>query len=175
MPESISYSKTLSIRECEAEGERILHFTKILDAYQEPELEEGGPADVDENYWKEKASWTLANAKALQEVLSRVLGEIIIGFTKKHIRLLHGGEIRFSLAKRSNGKSAFFTWLKNSEIPSVTGMLDAKRIPYDLKAFDSEWQTLRLTVDQNFIQEKTEVFQKIAELEKQSWQSTEQH
>ena len=54
-------------------------------------------------------------------------------------------------------------------------MPDSKRIPYDLKAYDSEWQTLRLTVDQSLIQGKTDVFEKIAELEKQSWQSTTPH
>jgi len=153
----------------EANGKRLLHFTKILDAYQEPEMEERATAEVaDEIYWKEKAVSTLDVAKSLPEVVSRVLGEVRIGFTKKYIRLLHGGEIRYSLAPRSGGKSAFFTWLKNSEIPSVTGMLDAMQIPYDLKAWDSEWQTLRLTVDQNLIQTRTEAFEKIAEMEKRS-------
>ena len=153
----------------EANGKRLLHFTKILDAYQEPEMEERATAEVaDEIYWKEKAVSTLDVAKSLQEVVSRVLGEVRIGFTKKYIRLLHGREIRYSLAPRSGGKSAFFTWLKNSEIPSVTGMLDAMQIPYDLKAWDSEWQTLRLTVDQNLIQTRTEAFEKIAEMEKRS-------
>ena len=47
-------------------------------------------------------------------------------------------------------------------------MLDAMQIPYDLKAWDSEWQTLRLTVDQNLIQTRTEAFEKIAEMEKRS-------
>ena len=54
-------------------------------------------------------------------------------------------------------------------------MPDSKRIPYDLKAYDSEWQTLRLTVDQNLIQTRAEAFEKIAEPEKQSWQSTAPH
>src|SRR5437016_575600 len=53
----------------EAVGKRILHFTKILDAYQEPEGEGPVPPEVaDEIYWKEKAVSTLGVAKTLQGV-----------------------------------------------------------------------------------------------------------
>src|SRR6266536_2688638 len=162
----------------EANGKRVLHFTKILDAYLEPEMDDSEPAEVaDEIYWKEKAIATLGVAKILQGVVSRVVGDITIGFTKKYIRLLQGREIRYSLAPRSSGKSAFFTWLKNSESPGITGLLDATQIPYDLKPWnrDPGWQTLRLTVDQNLLQKETEAFDKIAEAEKRSWESTEDH
>lgn len=156
----------------EAEGKRILHFTKILDVYQESELEEPPEAETaDETYWQEKAPWTLANAKTFQEILSRGVGELKLDFKTSRISLLHNGEIYFSERKRSNGKSALLAWLKNSEISQTTVLLDEKRIPYDLKPWNSEWQMVRLTGDQNFIQGNGEVFRKIADLTKQSWQS----
>ena len=160
----------------EADGKRILHFTKILDVYQESELEERAPAEpADENYWQEKASWTLAHAKTLQEIFSRVLGEMKVDFNKNYIRLRHNGEIYFSLAKQSSGKSAFRTWLKSAEIPDATSALDNERIPYDVKPYDSEWQTIRLTVDQNSIQENAKLFQEIAKLVERSWQSVKEN
>jgi len=156
----------------EADSTRVLHFTKILDAYQEPELEDPAPAEtIGEDFWQEKAPWTLAHAKTLQEILSRVLGEMKLGFSKNRIRLRHNGEIYFSLAKWSGGRSSFWAWLKKTLIPAATAMLDEKRIPYDSKPYDSEWQSIRLRVDQSFIQQEVEVFQTIAESVKQSWQS----
>lgn len=160
----------------EADGKRILHFTKILDVYQESELEERAPAEpADESYWQEKASWTLAHAKTLQEIFSRVLGEMKLGLNRNYIRLRHSGEIYFSLAKRSSGKSAFRTWLKGAEIPDAAAALDRAHIPYDVKPYDSEWQTIRLTVDQNSIQENAKPFQEIAKLVERSWQSIKEN
>ncbi len=156
----------------EAEGKRILHFTKILDVYQESELEESGDAEaVDESYWLDKAAWTLSNAKTLQEILSTGAGDLTLDLKASRIGLLHDGKIYFSVRKRSKGKSAFLAWLKNAEVSEVTVLLDEKRIPYDIKPWSADWQTLRLTVDQNLIQGKSEVFQKIAELTKKSWES----
>jgi hypothetical protein len=159
----------------EVAGNRVLHFTKILDAYQELELEERPQIEtietVGEDFWQQKSAGTLANAKALQEILSRGVGELTLRYKASYIRLLHDEEIYFSLAKGRNGKTTFYAWLKNSEIPKTTGVLDGTRIPYDLKPWNSDWQTVRLTVDQNLIQGKKEVFEKIAELTKESWQS----
>ena len=159
----------------EVAGNRVLHFTKILDAYQEPELEERPQIEtaetIGEEFWQKKSASTLSNAKALQEILSRGVGELTIRFRASYIRLMHDEEIYFSLAKGSNDKTTFYAWLKNSEAPQATVLLDGKRIPYDLKPYVSDWQTVRLTIDQNLIQGKTEIFEKIAELTKNSWQS----
>jgi len=163
----------------EADGKRILNFTKILNVYQEPELEERASAEpVGENSWQEKAPWTLAHAKTLQEIFSRVLGEIKLRFTKNDIELRHDGDICVLLTRRSSGKSTlttFRTWLKSAEIPSATSVFDNGHIPFDVKPRDSEWQTIRLTIDQNSIQENAKLFQEIAKLVVQSWQRNEEN
>jgi len=151
----------------EADGKRLLHFTTILDAYQEPELEERtSPEIVDENYWQAKAAWTLAHAKTIQKIFSRVLGEIKLRFNKHDIRLLRDGDEYVILDGRKSGKSSFRIWLNNAEIPSATAMLDNGHIPYDVKPFhkDPEWQAIRLTVDESFIQENDNLFQEFAKL-----------
>jgi hypothetical protein len=65
--------------------------------------------------------------------------------------------------------------LKSAEIPDATSALDNERIPYDVKPYDSEWQTIRLTVDQNSIQENAKLFQEIAKLVERSWQSVKEN
>jgi len=156
------------------EGRKALHFTTILNAYEESAFEERASGEiVDEKYWQEKASSTLAHAKKLQELFSRVLGEMKLGFTKIYIRLRHDGEIYFSLS-RSSGKSTFKTWLKGAEIPAAKAALDNGHITYDVKPYPDapEWQSIGWKVDQNSIQENASLFQEIAKLVERSWQST---
>jgi hypothetical protein len=155
----------------EADGKRILNFTTVLHAYEEPEQEGRAPTQtVGENYWQEKASWTLAHAKALEEVLSRVIGKMDICLGKDGIRLLFAKEPYFKFVKRNNDSTAFYTWLKNAEMPVAKSILDKAGIACDVKPWSSTWQTLRFTIDQESIRARAEVFRKIAELVKQSWQ-----
>jgi hypothetical protein len=159
----------------EADGKRILNFTKILDVYQEPELEDrNSPETVDENYWQAKASWTLAHAKTLKELFSRELGEMSLHFNRHDIQLSHAGESFIVLDRRGSRKSSFRIWLKNAEIPGATAMLENGRIPYKVKPnrADPEWQEIRFQVDQNFIQENNDLFQEIAKFYQRSCQRT---
>jgi len=91
----------------EADGKRILNFTKILDAYQEPASEEPVSAEiVEEKYWQEKSSWTLAHAKLLQEIFSCVLGEMRLKLNRFEILLGHAGEDFIVLDARAKGKTS---------------------------------------------------------------------
>jgi hypothetical protein len=159
----------------EAEGKRILNFMKILDVYQEPELEDRVSQEtVDENYWQAKASWTLAHAKTLKDLFSRVLGEMNLHFNRHDIQLSHAGEQFIVLDRRRTGKSSFRIWLKNAETSVVTSMLDNSLIPYDVKpnGDDSDWQVIRLTIDQAFIQKNDSLFQEMAKFYQRSCQRT---
>ena len=61
----------------EAEGKRILHFSKILDIYEEQEDEVSVTNEVhDENYWRDKSAWTIENAKALLAIVSPVFDSV---------------------------------------------------------------------------------------------------
>jgi hypothetical protein len=157
----------------EADGKRFLHFTKILEAYQEPELQEPAPSErVDEKYCQEKSSWTLAHAKTLQGLFSSVLGEMKLRLNKHEIRLLHGGETYFLLDSRISGKSSFRVWLKSAEMPDAAAVLDNAHISFVEKPYDSDWRTIRMTVDQSSIQENADLLKEIAKLSMRSWQKT---
>jgi hypothetical protein len=157
----------------EADGKRILNVTKILDVYQEPELEESVPSEpVDEKYWQGNSSWTLDHAKTLQEIFSRVLGEMKLHFTKNYIRMLHDGEGYLSLHKRAKGESSFITWMDSAEMQRAKALLENEHIPFKEKTFDSGWPNIRLTIDENLIQVNAKLFQEIAKLLQKSWQRT---
>jgi hypothetical protein len=165
----------------EADGKRILNFTTVLHAYEEPEHEGRKQAEttsdkvVDEQYWKKIAPWTLAHAKLFEKIVSPIIGKLESTFHEDAIRLRCNGEVFFRLNKRNiryeAKKTAFYTWLRNEVKPATTSLLDKNHVPYTLKRYDAKWQTLRFEVEQDFIQENPEIFRKIAELVKKSWQN----
>ena len=74
----------------EAAGNYILHFSKILDTYEEPEDDDTGPDEVhDEQYWGKKATWTLDAAKALLEVVKPVFDEPSLNLKKNYIAITY--------------------------------------------------------------------------------------
>ena len=159
----------------DVDGKRVLHFTKILEVYQEPESQVLPPTEtVDERHWQEKSSWTLAHAKTLQEIFSRVLGEIKLNFNRHDIRLGHAGEDFIVLDRRAKGRSSFRIWLTNAEMAVATEVLDKGQIPYNVKpnGDNSDWQIIRLQVDQDFIQKNDNLFQEFAKLYQRSCQRT---
>ena len=159
----------------EADGKRILNFTKILDVYQEPEPGDPAPPEsVDEKYWQEKSSWTLAHAKTLQKIFYPVLGEMKLNFNRHEIRLADTEDDVIILNRRAKGRSSFRIWLDNAEIARATKVLDKDHISYDAKTNrgNPELQVIRLTVDQDFIQEHENHFQEFAKLYQQSCQRT---
>ncbi|HEY5346453.1 MAG TPA: hypothetical protein VIK62_08930, partial [Verrucomicrobiae bacterium] len=147
----------------EADGKKILHFTKILDIYEEPEEENRVSSEVfGEQWWRTNALWNVTNTEAFQKLVQPVLEKLELGFTKNYVSLVCDGYIYFTFRKRSGGKSHLTFWLSNANVPVASSALDEKEIPYDLKPYDSEGQHLRLTVDQKLIQANSELFLKIA-------------
>jgi hypothetical protein len=159
----------------EVDGKRGLHFTKILEVYQEPESQVLHPPEtVDEKYWQEKWPWTLAHAKNFQEIFSRVFDDIKLNFNRHDTRLGHAGEDFIVLDKRAKGRSSFRIWLNNAEMAVATEVLDTEQIPYKVRpnGDNSDWQAIRLQVDQVFIQKNDNLFEEFAKLYQKSCQRT---
>jgi hypothetical protein len=165
----------------EVEGKKSLHFTTILNAFEDSETDsrrQTGTTSyevVDESFWKNTAPWTLSHAIQLEKIVSPVIGRLASTFHKDAIRLRYNGEVFFRLNKRNiryeAKKTAFYTWLKNEVKPATTALLDKNHVPYTLKRYDAKWQTLRFEIEQDFIDENPGIFRKIAELVKKSWQN----
>lgn len=150
----------------EAAGNRILHFSKILDTYEEPEDEDIGPDEIpDEEYWRKRAPWTLDTAKALLEVVKPVFGEASLNLRKNHIGISVHGNNYLWMHKRSGGKSLIGFWFTEALLPEAQKAFDVADISY-VKKKDS----ILITVDKNMIQSNTSAIQEAAKYVKKSWE-----
>ena len=156
----------IQVNVVEADGKRILHFTKILDTYEEPE-EEGGESSekYDEDYWRKRASWTLETAKTLLSVVTPVFGEAQLNFLKYYISITVDGNIYLWLHKRSGGKSLIGFWFSDDLISEAQKIFDSAGVSYVRKK-----NNLMVAADQGLIQSKSAVISEAANYTKRSWE-----
>jgi hypothetical protein len=155
----------IQVNVVEADGKKLLHFSKILDTYEEPEDEGGGGGrEYDESFWREESPWTLEAAQALLEATGSVLGCAKPHFVKNYIGIEVNGNNYMWLHKRSGGRSLLSCWLTEPHLPDASALLDQAGIAYTRKG-----QTLRMSIDKMAITSKADTMAKIAELVKKSW------
>lgn len=150
----------------EANGQRMLTFNKILDAYEEPEDSE--PADYeahDEAFWLEKASWTNDAAKTLVGIISSVFTQVKLKYVKAYISVTVNGNIYFWFHKRAANKSLLNFWVGERLINSAKSLLDAKGLTYTVR----KDHTVRVTIDKKMLEENADLFRKQAEFVHQAW------
>lgn len=147
----------------EADGHKVLHYTKVLDIFEEPE-EPGVSSDeiIDEQYWRTKAPWTLDTASTLREVLAPAYGSrMSLKYVKGYIALTVNEYNRFYLEKRIANKSLLSFRVEEDPAEKAAALLDTNGIPYFQRS-----KRLWLTVDQKLVKSNEEIFRKLAEFEK---------
>lgn len=150
----------------EADGKRLLHFSKVLDTYEEPEDEGGtGGKEYNEDFWRQKSSWTLDTANALLDATRPALPGAALNFVKNYIAVEVNGYNYLWLHKRSNGRSLLGCWFSDTHLPEAISLLDEAGMAYTKKN-----QRLRITTDKQTIAAKADTLAKIAELVKKSWE-----
>jgi len=148
----------------EANGQRMLTFSKILDTYEEPE--DLLPETIDEPNWREKATWVVDAAKTFFEIVQPVYENASLNYVKNYIGILVNGNNYFWFNKRSGNKSLLNFWISESLLPSATQLLDKKGIPYTVR----KNEIIRITTDKEMILNNSEMFLEIARFVKQSWE-----
>lgn len=150
----------------EADNKKVLHFSKVLDIYEEPEDSVGISSEVyDEEYWRTKAPWTIDAAKSLLEILSTVYGTGSLNFVKYYIAITVNNNNYFTFHKRSANKSLLGFWVGETLLSQATDIIDNFGISYVKKT-----QSIRISVDKQMIQSNSHMFKEIAKLVKQAWQ-----
>ncbi len=150
----------------EADGKRILNFTTILRAYEEPEEESSGVVGIfDEHWWRSNKPANVSNAEALVAVTGYPLE---MDFTKSYVSLCVDGRRYFLFHTRKGGNSLLSFWSSDADVTKITGVLDEANIPYDTKPSSSGGQRIRMNVDQKMIQSKPDLFKKLSEAVRQS-------
>jgi hypothetical protein len=155
----------IQVNVVEADGKKILHFSKILDSYEEPEDPGAIDEQHNEEYWRQKSPWTLDSAKALLEAVHTVLQEARLNFVKNYIGIEVNGNNYMWLHRRVNGRSLLNSWFTETNLPAASALLDEAGFAYTKKG-----QTLRISTDKATITSKAPVLAKIADLVKKSWE-----
>lgn len=151
----------------DSENEKLLHFSKVLDTYEEPEDGVAISNEVhDEEFWRTKASWTLETAKALLDVVNKVYSNATLSFVKNYIAITVNNNNYLWFHKRSGNKSLLSFWLGENLLPQGGDILDAKSISYVKKT-----TSIRVTVDKPMIIANADTLIAIAKLVKQAWSS----
>jgi hypothetical protein len=152
----------------DAAGQKTLHFSKILDSYEEPEeLSADAPhEEYNEAYWREYSTWTLDTAKALLEVVKPVFPTASIKYVKYYIAIEVNGYNYMWLHKRGGSKSLLQIWFSDKLLPQAAQELDQATISYSKMK-----QILRITTDSAAIKSSSALMLKLAEISKQSWES----
>lgn len=153
----------------EANGSRILHFTKILDAYEEPEDEATASGETyDESWWRTRSGSNLETAKALLKIVAPVYGKMELGYAKYYIsvRTENGFFNQFSLKPRSGNKSLLEFWVNDPDVDEVSAAFDQKSVPFTRKKATKGTTQLVLTVDQKLVESNADLFLQVAKFVK---------
>jgi hypothetical protein len=153
----------------EADNKKILHFTTVLDAYEEPEDEVSVAGEIyDEAWWRNRSPSNLETANILLKIISPAYGRMELGFAKYYIALKTENNFfnQFSLRPRSGNKSLLNFWVNDADLDQVSAVFDQKRIPFARKKASKGATQLALTIDQSLVETNGELFLRVAEFVK---------
>ena len=94
---------------------KALHFTKMIDSYEEPEEKESTQQTYDEKHWIDNYPKSLECVRWYHDLLGKYYGDIPIKYFKFYITFKVGGIIRVWISKLKDGRA--FIELKYIEQP----------------------------------------------------------
>lgn len=151
----------------EVDGKQALHFTKVLDTYEEIDdgLSEQDSEEVNRDYWNKKAKWTAEVTDALFPITASELQEQKIGYLKNYISISVGRNNYFKLHKRSGNKSLLGFRMAPHLADEAQQLLDEANI-----SFTRKQKTFTITIDVAVLNAHAETFAKLATLVRRTWE-----
>jgi hypothetical protein len=101
---------------------KAIHFTKIIDSYEEPEEEETQPG-YDEKYWVENYPAALECARWYKKLLSKWYGEIPTKYHENYVSLYVGGTALAWIGRRKNDRVSLQIGFYEGNLKEVTDHL----------------------------------------------------
>jgi len=98
----------IQVSAVELEGKLGLHFTEMINSYEEPEVEVDSPA-VDEAFWKKEHPDTLAFAKSYEALAKTLLEEVTLRFLQNYLAVTISGLDRMWIRPRKGSRSLWNT------------------------------------------------------------------
>lgn len=100
----------------ETDGAYVLNFTKIMDIYEEPELELD-TKEISEESWQKEAPWVNDFAKDLLNELLLVDSNLHLKHNQRHMSIsTKGGQNQFDFNKRANPNVRIYFRVLNQEL-----------------------------------------------------------
>jgi hypothetical protein len=150
----------------ELEGKRALHFSKVLDSYQETQEIEQTAVSISEGDWRQDSPATLEMAKTALELLKQIFPEAKLNYVQSYVALVVNGNNYITFRTRDAGKSEVRLWLTEARTKIAGDILNGVSMPFKLKRN----QHLCFTTDSKWLKEHADAFSKVAQLSKESWQ-----
>jgi len=154
----------IQVNMIEVNNQKLLHFSIILDTYEEPEDGSGIEEIYDEVFWKKKSTWTIDAAKELLATVDEKLKSPSLRYVKNYIAINVFGNNYFRLHKRSANKSLLGFRISDEHMDDVSILLDEHSI-----AFVQKRNHIRFTVNKESISKHAELLKQIAEYVKKTW------
>ena len=141
-----------------------LHFTKILDVYEEADDESTQDGDsYDESYWKNKSSDTLIAAQRLFEITSPVYENTRLNYCKWSINIVRDGYNQMLVRTRSGG-NILIELRYGSKREEIAQLLESHSIQYN-----DRYKHFNFSISIKRASENPELFTGIAKLNNCWW------
>ena len=154
----------IQVNMIETNDQKLLHFSKILDTYEEPEDGTGIEEIYDESFWKKKSTWTIDTAKELLQTVEGIFESPSLRYVKNYIAINVFGNNYFWFHKRSANKSLLGFRISDEFLEDVSKLLDEQSI-----SFVQKRNRIKVTVDKDFITKHAEMLRQIAEFVRKTW------
>jgi hypothetical protein len=149
------------------EGQRSLHFTTILDAYEEPENDTGPVNEViDEPFWQSKSESVLSSAKKIFEYTKEIYEDCKIVLKKTNITINSHGYNQMYFKKRY-GQSVLVIFRYGGRRDEIERILQENNMNYT-----DDHKRFKIQMTESQIAENEDMFKRIAPLNKQWWMSS---
>ena len=138
--------------------ELILHFSKILDVYVEPE-DEVQEVVASENTWQDKANWTLKAAKTLLSIISKKTRNLNLNFTQSYISIMINGRNAYLLDKRTEPNAILWFNVKDEERQqAISKLLKDKKIDFN---FNQRYKDFSFIITDDFLNKHQDLMEEI--------------
>ncbi|WP_454006774.1 hypothetical protein [Alcaligenes sp. Marseille-Q7550] len=149
--------------------QKALHFTKVLDTYEE--IDDGAVGqdiEVNRDYWNKKAKWTAENADVLLSVVGHIFQEPQVSYLKNYVSISVGRNNYFWFHKRGRNKSLLGFRIAPHLAEEAQRILDGAKI-----SFNSKSKKIFLITDSETINSNKDLFVQIASLVYRTWAKDE--
>lgn len=120
----------------ETDNQYVLNFTKIMDIYEEPEVENDNQY-ISEDNWIKDASWVNDFAKKLLEKLQEIDSNLYVKYNQNHMSIASlGGHNQFDFNKRTNPNIRISFKISNPELKQeIDEILEREQVDADYSKY----------------------------------------